>query len=219
MDWSESWRDAFRVELRAEAVGLAYRGWPVIPASYPDSTGSWLTAPGEAGDVSDTLRPVHADWQRRGPIAPERVAAVWSDAPYGLLVATGEALDAVEVSDRLGRRVAAGLREDGVPVPMVATPDGRWLFLTEAGSTRAAGAAEFADYGVKVHGTGSYIPVPPTLYPHGIVHWRVKPEVAGWRLPAPELVLGAVVRALGDPASLALARPSVSLAGIERLSA
>jgi hypothetical protein len=216
MEWSESWRDAFRIELRAAAVGLACRGWPVLPASYPDSAGSWLTGPGAC---TDTLRPVHADWQRQGRTEPERVAAVFSAAPYGLLVATGEALDAVEVSDYLGRRVASGLREDGVPVPMAATPDGRWLFLTEAGSASTGSAAEFAGYGVRMHGAGSYIPLPPTPYPHGIVHWRVKPEVAGWTLPPADVVLGAVVRALGDPASLALTRPPVSMAGIERLSA
>ncbi|MFD1051801.1 hypothetical protein ACFQ1S_42715, partial [Kibdelosporangium lantanae] len=34
-DWSDSWRGAFRIELRAEAVGLAWRGWPVLPGTYP----------------------------------------------------------------------------------------------------------------------------------------------------------------------------------------
>ncbi|HEY3262231.1 MAG TPA: DNA primase, partial [Pseudonocardiaceae bacterium] len=29
MDWTNTWRNAFRTELRAEAIGLAYHGWPV----------------------------------------------------------------------------------------------------------------------------------------------------------------------------------------------
>jgi hypothetical protein len=216
MEWSESWRDAFRIELRAEAVRLACRGWPVIPGSYPDATGGWTSGPGHS---AETLRPVDADWQRYGVSEPERVAAVFAAAPYSLLVATGDALDAIEVADELGRRVAAQLREDGVPVPMVAIPDGRWLLLSEAGSARTGVAEEFARYGVRMHGRGSYIPLPPTPYPRGIVHWRVEPEVAGWKLPPADVVLSAVVRALGDPTPLALARPSVSMAGIERLSA
>ena len=37
MDWSDSWRGAFRIELRAQAIGLAYRGWHVMPGIYFDN--------------------------------------------------------------------------------------------------------------------------------------------------------------------------------------
>ncbi|MGH3493581.1 MAG: bifunctional DNA primase/polymerase [Sciscionella sp.] len=214
MDWSDSWRDAFRIELRAEAVGLAWRGWPVLPGSYPDLDGHWL---GGDGSRCAGLMPIHDDWADRGATAPERTAQFWNGAPYSLLVATGTVLDAVEVNDHLGRRVAAVLRGTGVPVPIVATPDGRWLFLTEVGSSPMD--PQFASHGVRLHSTGSYIPVPPSPSSTGIVHWRVKPQVCGWRLPAVDVVYDAVVRALGDPANLALAHPIVALAGIQRLSA
>jgi hypothetical protein len=199
MEWSDAWRDAFRIELRAEAVGLARRGWPVLPGSYPDAAGRWAIGPGQP---TDTLRPVRADWKRPGPTDPARVAAAFSGAPYSLLVATGEVLDAIEVPDDLGRGTASALRQDGVPVPMAATPDGRWLLLVEPCSAGPELVAEFAHHRVRLHGGGSYVPVPPTPYPHGIVHWRVKPEVAGPELPPAAAVLGAVVRALGDPPSL-----------------
>jgi hypothetical protein len=199
MEWSEAWRDAFRIELRAEAVRLACRGWPVLPGSYPDAAGRWASGPGRP---TDALRPVHAGWQRSGPAEPERVAAAFSGAPYSLLVATGEVLDAIEVPDELGRGIASALRQDGVPVPMAATPDGRWLLLVDPSSASPELAEELAHHRVRLHGRGSYVPVPPTPYPHGIVHWRVKPEVAGPALPPANVVLEAVVRALGDPPSL-----------------
>ena len=37
---------------------------------------------------------------------------------------------------------------------------------------------------------------------HGVVHWRVKPQVCGWNLPAAHVVQDALVEALHTPASL-----------------
>jgi len=31
MDWTDTRRDAFRTELRAEAINFAEHGWPVVP--------------------------------------------------------------------------------------------------------------------------------------------------------------------------------------------
>ena len=56
-DWSDSWREAFRIELRAEAIGLASRGWPVLPGTYPVGT-EWA---GRNGIEADGPVPVHAD--------------------------------------------------------------------------------------------------------------------------------------------------------------
>ena len=44
MDWTETWRDAFRTELRAEAIGFARHGWPVVPGSYPRDS-HWVGMP------------------------------------------------------------------------------------------------------------------------------------------------------------------------------
>ncbi|GDY30745.1 bifunctional DNA primase/polymerase [Gandjariella thermophila] len=207
MDWSDSWRGAFRIELRAEAIGLAWRGWPVLPGTYP--TGSrWA---GREGAHQDGPVPVHDDWQQRVGADAESVAAWWSGGvPYSLLVATGHLLDAVEVGVELGRRAARALRGIGVPVPIAATPSGRWLFLAESGRRLRPELAECAD--VRLHSTGSWIPLPPTPFEHGVVHWRVNPEVCGWRLPASDVVQDALVSALrGDVLpELATAQPLVS---------
>ncbi|MGC7099280.1 bifunctional DNA primase/polymerase [Amycolatopsis lurida] len=208
-DWSDSWRGAFRIELRAEAIGLAGRGWPVLPGTYP-------AVPEPAGDQAgadpdwQTPVPVHQNWRDEVGAHPHRVAAWWTEAPYSLLVATGTVVDAVEVDDELGRRAACLLRALGQPAPIVAMPNGRWLFLT----TASAGGcpAELAGReSVQYHGEGSWIPLPPTPFQHGVVHWRVKPEVWGWRLPDAAVVHDVLSRALeGARVQLAVAEPSAA---------
>jgi len=185
-DWSDSWRGAFRIELRAEAIGLACHGWPVLPGTFPataeDAHGSWT------GPV-----PVHADWADRLGAHPSEVAQWWTQ-PHSLLVATGKVLDAVEVDDDLGKRAARLLRAVGHPAPIVATPDGRWLFLTTVAGRLPERLA--ASGVVRLHGEGSWVPLPPTPYQHGVVHWRVKPDVWGWHLPAADAVYSVLTRAL-----------------------
>ncbi|EID54727.1 bifunctional DNA primase/polymerase [Saccharomonospora xinjiangensis] len=194
--WPDSWRAAFRIELRAEAIGLAWRGWPVIPGTYPDAE------PGAAAQSATSMwtrpTPAHDDWESRIGAHPQQVAAWWTGRPYSLLVATGTLVDAIEVDDQLGRRAAVLLRATGQPAPIVALPNGRWLFLTVSanGVPRTLSDAE----GIEWHGEGSWVPLPPTPFRHGVVHWRVKPEVWGWKLPSAEVVHDVLVRALeGEP--------------------
>ncbi|WAL66084.1 bifunctional DNA primase/polymerase [Amycolatopsis cynarae] len=185
-DWSDSWRSAFRIELRAEAIGLAWHGWPVLPGTFPEmepDAESW------SGPV-----PVHEDWADRLGAHPNEVAEWWTGRPYSLLVATGKVVDAIEVGVELGKRAARLLRATGHPAPIVATPDGRWLFLTAAADGLPEQLAVSGE--VRWHGEGSWVPLPPTPYQHGVVHWRVKPEVCGWRLPEATAVHSVLAQAL-----------------------
>ncbi|WP_092536974.1 bifunctional DNA primase/polymerase [Amycolatopsis arida] len=205
-DWSDSWRGAFKIELRAEAIGLASRGWPVLPGSYPEADGSatWT------GPV-----PVHPDWRDRLGAHPHQIADWWTGRPFSLLVATGRVLDAMEVDADLGRRAARLLRAKGQPAPIVATPDGRWLFLTTVAERLPSALAEHQD--VRWHGAGSFVPLPPTPFRHGVVHWRVKPEIWGWQLPAAGAVHDVLARALEGTvagAATAGARPRVLAAEV-----
>ena len=202
MDWSDSWRGAFRIELRAQAIGLAYRGWPVLPGTYP--AGSHWTGGSDTADREDNQTgpsPVHEDWAQRAGATPDEVAEWWNGEAFSVLVATGTVLDAIEVGAELGRRTAAVLRSAGQPVPIAATPQGRWLFLTAAGQPLSRELAAHDD--IVAHGVGSWIPLPPTAFEHGIVHWRVRPEVCGWELPAPHVVQNAMLRALTESSELA----------------
>jgi len=190
MDWSDSWRGAFRIELRAQAIGLAYRGWPVLPGTYPAGS-RWV---GGSQPDQNGPSPVHEDWSERIGATGEQVAEWWNGEAFSVLVATGTVLDAIEVGAELGRRTASVLRSAGRPVPIAATPQGRWLFLTAPGATLPGQLSGHDD--IVAHGAGSWIPLPPTAFEHGIVHWRVRPEVCGWELPAPHVIQDAMVRAL-----------------------
>ncbi|MGQ0841583.1 bifunctional DNA primase/polymerase [Actinokineospora sp.] len=201
---SDSWRRAFRVELRAEAIGLAFRGWPVLPGTYPAGA-HWAGRDGidDTGPV-----PVHRDWQERIGTKAEQVATWWAGKPYSLLLATGAGYDAIEVDYDLGRRAARVLRSVGMPVPIIATPDSRWFFLTRSGKALSAKLA--ADPAITFHGEGDWITLPPSPFQHGVVHWRVKPEVCGWHIPQSRTVQDALSDALNEPSHDRLVRQLVA---------
>lgn len=203
MDWSaDGWQSAFRIELRVQAIGFASRGWPVLPGTVPGEAG-WF---GRSGIDAVGPKPLHEDWRTRPAIGPDEVPAWWSDRPHSLLVATGTVLDALEVDASLGRRAAAALRSRGVLAPIIAVPDGRWYFLTAPTGSAEPLYSELRSTGmVRSHSTGSWVVLPPTpyllpsdettprrRYHQGVVHWRVKPEVCGWRLPDSEHVQDAL---------------------------
>lgn len=195
MDWTDTWRDAFRTELRAEAIGFASHGWPVVPGSYPRGA-NWVGMPpslrdgaGQHGSV-----PVHPDWAELAGCGPERVAELWAGHPFSVLLATGMGVDALDLPAELGRATAIGLRVAGVPVPIAATPSGRWLLPVLGG---AAMHREFdAHPEVVLHAEGGWVPLPPSPCLPGVVHWRVKPAVCGWELPRLDEVTDAVLAAL-----------------------
>lgn len=186
------WAGAFRIELRVQAIELASRGWSVLPGTYPVGAEAGVRAwsgtdAAQPAGVAHPV-PVHADWQDRLGADVHQVARWWTEQPYSLLVATGDQVEALETGAELGRRTARALRSLGVPVPIVATPDARWYFLAAGGSATAACPELVAAGAVRRHSAGSWLPVPPSTFHHGVVHWRVKPEVCGWRLPSPEII-------------------------------
>jgi hypothetical protein len=203
MDWSDNWRRAFRVELRAQAIGLAWRRWPVLPGTYPAGA-HWA---GRDGMQDSGPAPVHKDWQERIGTQPEQVASWWAGRPYSLLLATGDTLDAIEVGSSLGTGAARVLRTLGMPVPIIATPTGRWIFLTKPGHRVAEALAGHGD--VVVHGKDSWVPLPPTQFQHGVVHWRVRPEVCGWQIPEAHVVQDALLDAIATRAAGAATRQLV----------
>jgi hypothetical protein len=197
-NWPASWRSAFRIELRAEAIGLAWRGWPVMPGTYP------APVRGEGDELTwRSPEPAQENWRELIGTGPHEVANWFLGEPQSLLVATGTVLNAIEVEDEVGRRAARLLRATGHPAPIVALPNGRWLFLTTVSEEFPEQLA--ANASVEWHAADGWIPLPPTPFQHGVVHWRVKPEVWGWQLPEAAAVYDVLVRALaGEQASAAL---------------
>lgn len=195
MDWTDTWRDAFRTELRAEAINFASHGWPVIPGSYPRGT-NWV---GMASALRNGSRrngsvPVHPNWAELAGCGPRRVAELWSGHPYSILLATGMGLDALDLPAELGRATAIGLRVAGLPVPIVATPDGRWLLPVIGGGALHRELDEHPQ--VVLHAEDDWVPLPPSPCLPGVVHWRVKPAVCNWELPRLDEVTDAVLAAI-----------------------
>ncbi|SDP95310.1 Bifunctional DNA primase/polymerase, N-terminal [Actinopolyspora xinjiangensis] len=177
---AEGWHNAFRIELRVQVFELASRGWPVFPGSYPSAEG-WIGHETSAEDLGHGPVPVHRDWRDRLTADASDVAGWWANRPYSVLLATGDGVEAIEVDADLGRRAAIALRALATPTPIAATPYGRWYFFTAAGrglDEELAGTA-----GVRLHSTGSWLPLPPSTFPNGVLHWRVKPQLCDWRLP------------------------------------
>jgi hypothetical protein len=110
----------------------------------------------------------------------------------GLLLATGTALDVIEVPAAVGRQVCAQLREAGLVVPVAATPTGRWWFPVTPGVELPASLRERAD--VVLHTGGAAVLAPPSETPDGWVHWRVAPALSGYR-PSPSGPIVAAVTA------------------------
>jgi hypothetical protein len=196
-NWPASWRSAFRIELRAEAIGLAWRGWPVMPGTNP------APVRGESDELTwRNPEPAQENWRELIGTGPHEVANWFLGEPQSLLVATGTVLNAIEVDDEVGRRAARLLRATGHPAPIVALPNGRWLFLTTVSENFPEQLA--ANASVEWHAADGWIPLPPTPFQHGVVHWRVKPEVWGWQLPEADAVYDVLVRALaGDQSNTA----------------
>jgi hypothetical protein len=179
MSWWDSYRAVYRAELKASAFELADHGWPVLPGNYWQ-VDRWL---GADGAEAPGLAPIEGDGLARATREPEEVDAWWSERPYSVLLATGSAVDAIEVSALVGRRVCAMLRETDLVVPVAATPTGRWWFAVCAGEALRPELASRTD--VLLHGRGDWVAAPPSEGPQGVVHWRVPPTACGWQLPNP----------------------------------
>jgi len=197
MSWWDSYRAVYRAELKASAFELADHGWPVLPGSYWQAD-RWL---GADGAQAPGLAPIESDGLARATRAPEEVDAWWSERPYSVLLATGSAVDAIEVSALVGRRVCAMLRDSDLVVPVAATPTGRWWFAVRAGEALRPELASRPD--VVLHGRGDWVAAPPSEGPQGVVHWRVPPTACGWQLPNPCDLQVALLEVLGQRPVLA----------------
>jgi hypothetical protein len=115
-------------------------------------------------------------------------------SPSGLLLATGTALDVVEVPAEYGRQVCAHLRDVGSVVPVAATPAGTWWFPVTAGDELPEALRH--DPEIHLHAGGDAVLAPPSEVSEGYVHWRVSPARCTWALPAAQLIFAAVTEVL-----------------------
>src|SRR5581483_1317479 len=168
MSWWNSSRAVYGAALRAGAQCLVDHGWPVVPGTWWQG-GAWRGIPAEPtrGLTIDLSRA--AGWDSVPAVSggvssatcdSSQVSLWWSRSPFSVLLATGSALDVVEMPAYLGRRVASTLRRVGVVAPLAATPAGRWWLPVTPGSPLNPELA--AQTEVVLHGSGSWVIAPPS---------------------------------------------------------
>lgn len=111
----------------------------------------------------------------RGVTDVDAVGLWWSRHPYNILLPTGWAFEAFDVSAQLGAWALRLVHEVGAPTgPICRLPGGRWVFFT------APSGQSFPDltraHGVRHRGLGGYVLAPP-------FRLRAGAGVAGWIRP------------------------------------
>ncbi|WJK43553.1 bifunctional DNA primase/polymerase [Solwaraspora sp. WMMA2056] len=221
MRWTVQPPSFGRLRLRRAALRYAAHGWPVTPGAV------LCKGRFRCDRLSCPIlgcHPAQETWERDASDRPDRVSAWWRTRPHPVLLATGHAFDVLDVPARLGLRVLCTLRLRGGAAmpgqgqlrgPVAVTPTGRWMFLVRPGDTLRPELDDSLD--VIQHGSGSWIPAPPTLLPEGPVRWAVGPQEVGWYLPHSYAVQQLVVdaRELAAPAVPVprLPRPRTAPAG------
>ncbi|MDI6098114.1 bifunctional DNA primase/polymerase [Actinoplanes sp. NEAU-A12] len=175
-----------RALLRRAALRYAAHGWAVTPGSY--LTGSRFDC-GRAGCAITGCHPVLDTWAASAGDDPARITAWWRRHPHTVLLTTGTAFDVLEVPASMGRLGP----EIG---PVAVTAAGRWMFLVRPGSPLRPELEHRLD--VVQHGSGSWIPAPPSRMIEGPVRWEVPPSRSQWRLPSSEEVQAKLAAGLGS---------------------
>jgi hypothetical protein len=141
------------------------------------------------------------EWAKVASSDLSDVDSWWARAAFSVLFATGHFFDVIEAPARL---VAPLVHNGWFSAPIAVTPEGRWMLLVAPGE--ALRPELDAQLDVVLHGTGSWVPAPPTRTPRGRVRWVIHPQQVGWRLPDPYVVQTALVTQLTrtpPPATLA----------------
>jgi Bifunctional DNA primase/polymerase, N-terminal len=180
-----------RRALRRAALRYADHGWDVVPGAC--LVGTRFDC-GQPGCQTVACHPAVAHWEAVAGHDPYLVRDWWRSLHHAVLLATGRAVDVLEVPAALGRPVAAGVRG-----PVSVAPSGRMLFLVRPGEGLRPELRRRMD--VLLHGLGSWVPLPPTDHPGGRMRWETPPEEYDWLLPDPypvQSLLLSAVRGLAE---------------------
>lgn len=159
----------------------------MIPGTYLNTDQRWCGREG-----ATELCPSEDNWADR-PVT-DRVEAddLWSQHPYGLLLACGRGVNALEVPEELSDLL------DDPRVPR--TPPGGGDTSAVAGLFTATATdplpSQLETAGVRLHGKGSWMALPPTIVDvHSSMRWLGTPLPLG-ELHDPEQVQAGLLAAL-----------------------
>lgn len=127
------------------------------------------------------MLPLADEWTGCGITDPDETRRVWHDHPYSILLPCGRFADCLEVPAAVGNRVTRALREHRCRVPLLADPSRRRLLLTRPGDEPVDVTTWHP--GTRHHGTGQWIPLPPSRYGALGCTWHVPPAACSWVLP------------------------------------
>jgi hypothetical protein len=185
MHWLSSPLDRLRDAVRE----YAERGWRLAPAHYLSTPGrhrrNGRRRPAEDACSCRDLRcnrpgghPLSPNWSTEATVDLGTVRYWWyGPQPWNVVLPTGEMFDVWRAPVDVAGRALETLRAVGRPVgPVAHTPEGEWLFFTEA---RLGEPAFEVPPGVPVryHGAGDYVLAPPSRLALAPLRW--------WRPPAP----------------------------------
>lgn len=177
-------------QARRRAAVNAYleADWPIVPGAWWDPRAEQYRCR-RVGCL--TTGTIHA----ADGMTPRSDASAWSADPATVLLITGHGIDVVELP--LGSTPPEAIfSRAALPGPVALWTSVRPRLLLVA-STRGTSDVpqslpEGLPDGVLLHGTGSYVPLPPSRVRTGDVVWMRPPQALDWQLPE----LGEVVDAL-----------------------
>ncbi|MDI5971809.1 bifunctional DNA primase/polymerase [Streptomyces sp. SL13] len=188
------------------------RHWDVVP-------GTWLTTVdgmprcscGHPACASPGAHPVDPGWAGLATGSTLTVRRLWSGQPLAsVLLPTGRAFDALDVSEAAGCLALARLERLGVPLgPVLCTPTRRVVFFVLPGSAskfparlRRLGRPP-ASIDLVVHAAGGHVVAPPTrVGSAGHTQWVREPTAENRWLPDAESLFNAMVYAVRASAGL-----------------
>ncbi len=177
--------DTYGERLRAAAFEAVCRGWPVARGVDGTDTEGFAE-----------VRPV----VRNGDVAlvrdPDQARRIWEQRPYGVLLACGRGVDALDVPFRMAELLPA-LASAGLTVPTVtALAPSRWVLIVTTGSGTVRD--DLAAASVCLRGIGQWVALPPTT-PAGQppLRWTTPPaEDPDTALPSADEVQRVLAEAL-----------------------
>lgn len=169
------------------------RAWDVFPGTWLETVGG---APrctcADPGCPTPGAHPARARWAEETTGSATTARQWWTAEPRAaVLLPTGRAFDALEVSEAVGCLALARLERMGQPLgPVTSTPDGRMAFFVLPGAAatvphtvRRLGWSPAAP-DLRTRGEGDWVAAPPTrLGVRGPVQWAREPDAANRWLP------------------------------------
>ncbi|MGY1436350.1 bifunctional DNA primase/polymerase [Streptomyces reniochalinae] len=172
------------------------RAWDVFPGTWLETVGGVPRCTcADPACPAPGAHPARLRWRDEATGSATTARHLWTTAPRAaVLLPTGRAFDALEVSEAAGCLALARLERMAAPLgPVISSPGGRMAFFVLPGSTttvphalrRLGWSPAWLD--LRTRGDGDWVAAPPTrLGERGPVQWAREPNAANRWLPGAE---------------------------------